>query len=97
MAQVVNTDTLHTRCIAASRHLMVQIALGNREDTGIALHVIQSVKVVLNLIHKKIGHLDIANAFLGLGIRDNVLAVNSLIGFCNMDDLTLSKYIIQDS
>ena len=39
MAQVVNTDTLHTRCIAASRHLMVQIALGDWEDTGIALHV----------------------------------------------------------
>ena len=89
MTQIVNTDTLHARGIAASLHFMVQIALGDRKDSGIALHVIQAVKVVFDLIHKEIGHFDITNTFLGLGGRDNILALNSLIGFCNMDDTFL--------
>ena len=75
VSQVVDSDDLDARHLAAKRHPALQGVLGQGEDAAVRFQSVELLEVVLHLVAEEVRHLDHAVAFLRLRRGDNVLAL----------------------
>lgn len=84
--QIMHPDDLDAALLTAPLHAPLQGLLGEGEDPGVRLCAVQMLHIVSDLVAEELGHLDVAVAFLGLGIGDDILSLDPLVGLANHDD-----------
>ena len=87
MSQVMDSDLFNTSLLAASTHFVMEIGLGDWEHSDIICNAVQRINVVLDFVHEKIGHLDVANTLWRFRVRDDILRFDTLLGFGDVQDL----------
>jgi len=80
VAKVMNSDSFYSSRLAAPGHFVVHIGLGDWKDSLIRLDSIKTGDVIFHFFGEKIWHLNIANTLRCLGIGDNILGSDFLIG-----------------
>ena len=83
MANVMNPNTFNACFLCASVHLTVEIALCDSEHPVIWLNAIKLFQIVLHFICEELRHFYDAVAFLSFGRCDQILPIQTLIGFCD--------------
>ena len=82
--EVVDPDPLDLCGSCPAIHFMMKIALGDREDAILLFQPTERFQVILHLVAEKRRHPNRAVAFFRLRRRDNILAVQALIGFVDL-------------
>ena len=85
----MNPDPLYPRLFRSPVHLMVEVAFRNGENAVCRLHGVQALDVVLHFLTEESGHLNDPVALGRLGVGDNVLALDTLVGFRDGNRLLL--------
>lgn len=85
VAKVVYADPLHLGGIASALHLMRQIVLRDAEQPVMGPDVVAQLDILAHLLDEELRHRHGANGLLGFGIRNNVFALSTLIGFVDVE------------
>lgn len=85
MANVMNSDTLHTGILTASVHLMGEIRFCNRKQSFSRVKHISGVHIFLKLPAEKIRNRNFSLALSCLWCSKNIFPMKPLIGFVDIN------------
>ena len=94
VSEIVDSDLFDPAGLTASFHFVVQIGLGNGENSIAIINPIQASDIVLQFFSQEIGHLNISDTVWRLGIGYQILAFDALVRFCDADDASLEVNIL---
>ena len=94
VSEIVDSDLFDPAGLTASFHFVVQIGLGNGENSITIIDPIQASNIVLQFFSQEIGHLNISDTVWCFRVSYQILALDALKGLRNADDASLEVNIL---
>ena len=95
VADVVDTDALHTREVTTPLHLMGQCVLRDGEEPVGRSDLRMHCQIIVQLLAEKARHHNVALRGSRLGRADNVLSLDAGVGATDADDIELEVDVLR--